>query len=74
MKQRNSPCKKKLQFKTHVIYIILKFKTHHEKRRSVSNVKLAFFSISREVNIVNSVVNLNSPNIFNLLSYAFKTD
>ena len=40
----------------------------------MSNVKLAFFSISREVNIVNSVVNLNSPNIFNLLSYAFKTD
>ena len=55
-------------------YCGVSFKTHHEKRRSVSNVKLAFFSISREVNIVNSVVNLNSPNIFNLLSYAFKTD
>ena len=37
-KQRNSSFKKK-NIKTQVIYIILKFKTHHEKWRGVRNVK-----------------------------------
>ena len=37
-KQRNSSFKKKKSFKTQVIYIILKFKTH-KKWRSVHNVK-----------------------------------
>ena len=37
VQKKNSP------FKSQVIYMIFKFKTHHRERRSVSTVKLVFY-------------------------------
>ena len=48
--------------------IVFKFKTHY-REWSISNVKLRLLCIQRKATKVNSVVNFNSPNIFNWLSY-----